>query len=243
MRLFGKYFLLSFLLLGTLRSVYAAPLPEFDAVYKIKVSFFTIGQAFQSLHCQAEICTLTNTAAPPDWAKAYVNETVKETVLLQQTQNALTWQQYHKYLTREVNGKTKQIETHLQRQANQVVLNKGEKTWPFTSLVFDAISLPYAIQYARLNNLAFNQFIIQDDKSQTPLIYDSGFVSKKIDLPIGDNIQTERFRFHNDKIDAQLWLAPKWQYLPVKMVLTNKEKDRVITLELENLKQTQKSPL
>lgn len=218
----------------------AKKIPNFDAEFKVKVFYFTVGSAYQSFHCQGEECVLRNQAKPPKWAQKYINESVKEQITIRQTEDVFSWQHYTKHLTRTYKDKpSRQIHTELVREEEQIkMVEKPDKFWPAREGAFDIVSFAYALQYAVLNRNSIRDFYIQDDKTQDKFKLKKKFDTEELDLPIEDEIETERFEFRNGKINAELWLAPKWDFFPVQIKVEDKEKDRTITLELSKLKLT-----
>lgn len=218
---------------------HAQALKPFNATFKVKVFFFHVGYAHQSLSCDLDAqCQLTNEARPIKWAEDYIDESVKEWITLNNQPNGLIWQGYHKHLTRKKKDRTIVKETQLFVKENQVQHASSDKTWPASSQAFDQISLVYGIQSARLNQKPLTGFLLQDEKDQFPLHTKGKKRTRTLDLPIGDDIKTEHHVFYNGIIRAEVWLAPKWDYFPVQVKIKNEEKNRTVTLELSKLKFT-----
>lgn len=213
-------------------------LQSFDAEFNVKIFYFSVGTAYQSLRCEADgNCLLKNQAKPPKWAKRFINESVKEEIQLQQTSSQLLWKSYKKHLTRTYEDRpTRQIYTDLVNQAGTIKHLQSDRTWTYQPQTYDLISLAYALQHAVLNKLNLKKFVYQDEKGQQGLKLKQSYEYDELELPIEYEIETERFEFRNGKINAQIWLAPSKNYFPVMLVLEDKEKDRTITLELSKLK-------
>lgn len=212
----------------------AAQLPDFKATFDIRVLGFKIGQAHQKMQCDQGDCRLTSEAIPPDWAKAFINESALEEIRLQQTDKQFKWLEYKKFLTREYDDRTEHKTYTLVRRADIHKIEYVEKQtfWPEQTHLYDVISLAYGIQYQLLNNRSLTDFYLQDDKIQQKIQFTEQNQNERIDLPFAEALPTQRFAFHNDKIDAQLWVLPEMGFFPAKIVIFNKEEDRKIVLEL-----------
>jgi len=240
LKLFTSYFRLKasvFFLMTLCSSIVAAEqLPDFSASFDIRVLGFHIGEAHQEMTCEGKQCLLTSKAEPPGWARQFINESAIEKIRLQQTNDQLKWLQYKKFLTRYYDDKTIHKTYTLVRKEN---LNKVEyleknQFWPNQKHLYDVISMAYGIQFQVLNKKPLNNLYLQDDKIQQKMNFTANNEDDEIDLPFQDDAQTKLFAFHNGKIDAQLWLMPKLNYFPVRIIILNKEEDRKIELELNH---------
>ncbi len=229
----------------------ASPLVNFKATFDVDAFGFTIGSAKQKLNCkpsdkknrQVQTCTLTNIAKPPGWVERFINESVIETIVLEQSEQALEWVSYQKELTRRYDDRTehKTITFKKDTVLNQIIFVEKEKTWPLQTdtkqYVYDEISIVYAIQHAVLNKNPLTNFYIQGNKEQQKL---SIYIDKQneiIDLPFDDYLNTTLIRFKNANIDAKVWLLNDYQFFPGRIEIENKKTDKTITLELDTLTQ------
>lgn len=240
LNLFTSYFRFNasvFFLMALCSAIAAAEqLPDFSASFDIRVLGFHIGEAHQEMTCEGKQCLLTSKAEPPGWARQFINESAIEKIRLQQTNDQLKWLQYKKFLTRYYDDKTIHKTYTLVRKEN---LNKVEyleknQFWPNQKHLYDVISMAYGIQFQVLNKKPLNNLYLQDDKIQQKMNFTANNEDDEIDLPFQDDAQTKLFAFHNGKIDAQLWLMPKLNYFPVRIIILNKEEDRKIELELNH---------
>ena len=117
---------------------------------------------------------------------------------------------------------------------NKVEYIEKNKSWPNQKHLYDVISMAYGIQFQVLNKKPLTDLYLQDDKIQQKMNFTAKNEDDEIDLPFQDEAQTKLFAFHNGKIDAQLWLMPKLNYFPVRIIILNKEEDRKIELELNH---------
>ncbi|MDG4812508.1 DUF3108 domain-containing protein [Hydrogenovibrio sp. 3SP14C1] len=227
----------TFLLISLWSSIVSAEqLPNFSASFDIRVLGFHIGQAQQEMTCEGKQCLLTSKAEPPGWARKFINESTVEKIRLRQTDNQLKWLQYKKFLTRHYDDKTINKTYTLVRKEKLDKVEYIEKSqfWPNQKHLYDVISMAYGIQFQVLNKKPLDNLYLQDDKVQQKINFTVNNKDDEIDLPFQDDAQTKLFAFHNGKIDAQLWLMPKLNYFPVRIIILNKEEDRKIELELNH---------
>lgn len=228
---------MAFLLMTAWSSVtMAEQLPDFSASFDIRVLGFHIGEAHQEMTCKGSECLLTSKAEPPGWARQFINESAVEKIRLKQTNDQLKWLEYKKFLTRYYDDKTVHKTYTLVRneKLNQVEYIEKKKSWPSQKHLYDVISMAYGIQFQILNKKPLTNLYLQDDKIQQKMNFTAKNEDDEIDLPFQDEAQTKLFAFHNGKIDAQLWLMPKLNYFPVRIIILNKEEDRKIELELNH---------
>lgn len=218
-------------------NAHAAQLLPFKATFDIRVFGFNVGEAVQSLSCQQQKCILKSEASPPKWAQRFINEAAKEQITLTQNDHEFKWLEYKKFLTRHYDDHTEHKTYTLVRDEtkHQIHYLEGKKSWPSHKLVYDTISIAYAIQYRVLNHLPLNDLYLQDEKVQQKIHFDTQNQKDEIDLKFKDDLQTRRFEFHNAKMSAKLWLVPDINYFPGQIEIENKEKDRTITLELNRI--------
>lgn len=210
------------------------PLPEFNANFDIWVMGFNIGEAQHKMTCKQQDCLLTSIAEPPGWVKPFINESSVEKIHIQQSDEDFKWLSYKKFLTRRKSGTTINKTETLVRDSelDQIRYIEEQVAWSNPKHVYDVISIAYGIQFLVLNQQPLTELYLQDTKGQQKLQFSTLAKTEKINLPFQNRAQTQRYRFHNDKIDAQLWLMPSLNYFPVKIIVLNKETDRKIELEL-----------
>lgn len=209
-------------------------LPEFKAHFDIWIMGFNIGEAQHSFKCRQQDCTLTSVAEPPGWVKRFINESAVEKIKITQTESDFKWVSYKKFLTRRKQGDTiEKTETLIRdTEHNQIQYVEEQISWPNPEMVYDIISIAYGLQFLVLNKQPLKDIFLQDTKGQQRIKFSTQAKQEKIDLPFKDQAQTQRYHFHNDKIDANLWLMPSLNYFPVRIIILNKETDRKIELEL-----------
>jgi len=210
------------------------PLPEFKAHFDIWVMGFNIGEAEHKLSCQQQDCELTSIAEPPGWVKRFINESAVEKIKIQQSPTEYKWLAYKKFLTRRKSGDTINKTETLVRdlENNQIQYLEEQRAWPNPKQVYDVISITYGIQFLVVNGKPLTDLYLQDTKGQQKLKFSTLAKSEKISLAFKGRAQTKRYDFHNDKIDAKLWLMPSLNHFPVRIIVFNKETDRKIELEL-----------
>lgn len=209
-------------------------LPEFKAQFDIWVMGFNIGEAQHKMTCQQQDCLLTSVAEPPGWVKRFINESAVEKIKIKQSETDFKWLSYKKFLTRRKSGDTiNKTETLVRNQANnQIEFIEEQRSWPNPEQVYDVISIAYGLQFLVLNEKPLDDIYLQDTKGQQKLRFSTLAKPETLDLPFNYRAKTQRYHFHNDKIDAKLWLMPSLNYFPVKMIVLNKDTDRKIELEL-----------
>lgn len=217
--------------------VFAETLLPFKATFNVRVFGFNVGEARQSLSCRQQNCLLTSEASPPNWAQRFINESAKEQIHLIQNDHEFKWLKYKKFLTRHYDDHTEHKTYTLVRDETNKHIHYVEenKNWPLRSLIYDPISIAYAIQYRILNHLPLDNLYLQDDKVQQKIIFSTQNKSDEIDLDFKDELQTKRFEFHNDKMSIKLWLVPEMAYFPGQIEVENKTEKRTITLELNRV--------
>ncbi len=216
------------------------PLKSFNAVFDVHVFGFNIGDTVHKMQCKDDICNLSSQAIPSRWARGLVNEEVKETIKLDQSNNDLRLLEYKRVLTRNRDGQTTQRTFTVQRDLKNNLFHVAEKQKTFDAPphAFDMISISYAIQYLVLNNMPLNSLFLQDRKSQEKVVFSEEFIKDEINLRFAEYIATKRFSFSNDKVIATLWLIPELNYFPGQIRVYNKEKQRAVTLKLQSKPQT-----
>ncbi|MBN2607459.1 MAG: DUF3108 domain-containing protein [Thiotrichales bacterium] len=216
---------------------HAETLYPFKATFNVRVFGFNVGEAKQSLSCQQQNCLLTSEASPPKWAQRFINESAIEKIKLIQNDKEFKWLEYKKYLTRHYDDHTEHKTYTLVRddKRHRVHYVEENKNWPLHKLVYDTISIAYAIQYRVRNHLPLKDMYFQDDKVQQKILFSVTNQPDEIDLDFKDELQTKRFEFHNDKMSVKLWLVPEIRDFPGQIEIENKAEKRTITLELNRV--------
>jgi len=229
-----------FIMIAHTTNSYATTLPHFKTSYHVNAFGVELGKAKHQFSCQQENCTLVSRAKPSGMAALFFSDSSIETIQLKQSQERLIWLSYHKLGTSKKEGKQVQKHTTLQRNEskNQVVFIEKNRIWPLPSNIFDILSLPYAIQYFKLNNKALNELelYIQDSNFQEKLRF------RVIDQPdhlsfkfSNHEFKALKYVFESQQFKMELWLLPKYQYFPAKIRLINKKENKTITLNLAEL--------
>ncbi len=215
----------------------AALLSDFKARYDVNAFGVDLGQADHQFYCQGTQCTLTSYAKPSGFAALFFSDSATETIQLQQTPEQLTWLSYHKLGTHKKNGKTVQKHTTLQREQdkNQVTLVEKQRTWSNPEHLFDILSLPYAIQYFKLNHHSLDRLklYIQDSNFQEKLTFQTIDQPDTLTMKFSTRpLNALKYVFDSQQFKMELWLLPQYQYFPAKVRLINKKEDKLITLNL-----------
>ncbi len=226
-----------FMMLAYTASSHSATLPNFKTSYYVNAFGVELGKAKHRFSCQQEDCTLVSRAKPSGMAALFFSDSSIETIQLKQSQTNLTWLSYHKLGTSKKDGKQVQKHTTLQRNnnKNQVIFIEKNRTWPIPSNVFDILSLPYAIQYFKLNNqnLKELELYIQDSNFQEKLIFRTVDQPKNLNFKFSNHqFKALKYVFESQQFRMELWLLPKHQYFPAKIRLINKKENKIITLNL-----------
>ncbi|HHS99653.1 MAG TPA: DUF3108 domain-containing protein [Thiomicrospira sp.] len=214
----------------------AAPLPEFDATFEVHAFDIMFGTSKQSFRCQKQDCTLKATASPSGLASFFVSESTYEEIAFKQTADSLQWLSYSKKsgddLTDLENVKT----ITLKRSANgtEVIYPEKEKRWDNQTNLYDVASIAYAIQYYKLNSLPIKGFYLQDTHGQDAITITQTNTSQELELAdLETTLKAEQYQFKTRKAEVKIWLLPEYQYFPGRVDVYNIEKDRTITLLLE----------
>jgi len=217
-----------------LQPVNAAELSNFKAVFNVEAIGLTLGQAKHSMDCQESTCTLKSVAKPSGFAAAFFKDTSHETIKLQQNDTMFTWQSYSKLGVSYKDGKAKEKTLNLQLnvEQNKVICPEKKREWPMQPQLFDVMSISYAIQHAKLNNLPLTNFTLQDSNFQDKLQLKSTNNRDFLDFDFEDNdLDAVKYHFTSKHAEIELWLLPKYDYFPGKIRVVNKE-EKTITLSL-----------
>jgi len=228
--------------LSLLVTLYASPLfantlPNFKSSYYVNAFGVELGKATHQFSCQQEDCTLISRAKPTGLAAMFFSDSSIETIQLKQTKDNLIWLSYHKLGTSKKGGKKVQKHTTLKLDSenDQVVFVEKNRTWPAQPNTFDIMSIPYAIQYFKLNNRPLKALTlsIQDSNFQEKLTFTTLDQSEKLSFKFSNQeFKALKYVFESQQFKMELWLLPKYHYFPAKIRLINKKEDKVITLNL-----------
>ncbi|MCF6253326.1 MAG: DUF3108 domain-containing protein [Thiomicrorhabdus sp.] len=221
----------------------ANTLPNFKSSYYVNAFGVELGKATHQFNCQQENCTLISRAKPSGLAAMFFSDSSIETIQLKQTKNTLTWLSYHKLGISKKDGKKVQKHTTLKRDTenDQVVFIEKNRTWSAQPNTFDIMSIPYAIQYFKLNNRALKtlEFSIQDSNFQEKLSFTTIDQPENLSFKFSNRaFKALKYVFESQQFKMELWLLPKYQYFPAKIRLINKKEDKIITLNLAELPKT-----
>lgn len=228
------------LLTGWIQTAQAAQLPNFKATFDVTALGIVLGQAKQKMHCQNSECTLTSQAKPSGFAAAFFKDSSLETVKLHQDQNQFIWKSYHKVGTHFKNDHPVQKSIHLKlnAQQNKVICPEKAREWPLQPKLFDVVSIAYAIQHAKLNQLPLNHFTLQDSNFQDKLTLKSVHKDEYISLDFAeDYVDAVKYRFTSQHSEIELWLLPNFNYFPGKIRIVNKD-EKTISLSLSEPPET-----
>ncbi len=228
--------ILNFLLQPVLANPANQPLKNFNAIFDVYVFGFDIGDANHKLACNNSLCQLTSEAIPTKWARRWVNEEMLETIQLDQSNNNIMLLEYKQLITRHKNNETTKKTVTLRRdiENNQIKFIEEQKIFAAPLHAFDMISITYAIQYLVKNQQPISDLFLQDKDYQRKITFSESFKKDKISLNFAELIPTLHFAFSNEEVDAELWLIPELNYFPGKIKVHNKEKNRTVTLRLQN---------
>jgi len=216
-----------------LSTVQAASLPDFRADYDVHALGMTLGTSAQHFRCQTDgRCTLTARTAPQGLARLFTNEHFFEQSHLLQQDNTLVWQRYHK---EKYDGKRLIKTVTLVRQADgSVVYEEKQRTYPAHPHLFDILSLPLYLGWLHLNAHALPEDLyLQDNNWQDRIRWLEQQVADTVVLAETDR-EVSALRYTGDLPHARvtLWLLPDFHYLPGRVEVYNKEKQKTIVLQL-----------
>ncbi|HHS99423.1 MAG TPA: DUF3108 domain-containing protein [Thiomicrospira sp.] len=213
---------------------HATELRNFKAVFDVEAVGLTLGQAKHSMHCKDSICTLKSDAKPSGFAAAFFKDSSHETIKLKQNDTMLSWLSYSKLGISYKDDKAKEKTIHLQLNAekNSVICPEQQREWPVQPQLFDVISISYAIQHAKLNDLPLTNLTLQDTNFQDKLKLKSTDNNDFLEFDFADNhLDAVKYHFTSKHAEIELWLLPKYDYFPGKIRIVNK-KEKTITLSL-----------
>lgn len=216
-------------------TIQAATIPDFNARFEVHAFGIKLGTSEQRFQCRNDACSLKALAAPSGLASWFVNEKTDETVELTQNNKHFTWQRYLKKSGPDLDHPKKTVE--FVRQTNgRVFYVEKERSWQAHSGVYDMVSIAYALQYRRLNQLSLDGLYLQDTHDQEKLKITPLKSNTNLDLADPEaTVHSETFTFETSKAKVKIWLIKTHQYFPGRIEVYNKEKDKTITLLLEEL--------
>ncbi len=220
----------------------AAVIKDFKASFEVDAFDIKLGTSQQTFRCEQQNCTLTATASPSGIASWFLHEETEEIIHLQQTESGFAWQSYQK-ITRSTSEKGKILKTvnFVKTDSMPVRVNyiEKERFWPIKPKLYDMVSIAYALQYAKLNKQPLNGFHLQDTNLQEAVdISDSNPIESLELADLETTVDAERFEFETSKAKIKVWLLPSYDYFPGRIDVYNIEKDKTITLLLEELPET-----
>lgn len=211
---------------------FAKPLPQFQAQFEVDAFGIKLGTSEQNLKCIENSCTLTATATPSGLARLFVNEQTEEIIQLQQTDTDFIWQSYQKTTIKK--GKVSKTVRFVTTDDNQIHYVEKDRFWPQNPNVFDMVSIAYALQFHLLNQKPLNGFYLQDTGSQDAVTIQTLEGKNRIDLAdMETTLEAQGLAFETPKAKIKIWLLPAYDYFPGRIEVYNIEKDKTITLLLE----------
>ena len=215
---------------------FADVIPNFNAHFNVYAIGMKLGSSHHSLNCQNSDCTLKAISKPQGLAKLLLNESSEETIKLTQTNRDFIWESYEKHHGKDLNdpNKFKVDRFFVNYQPPQILNPATKKSWPLQNQIYDSISLAYAIQFNVLNERPLNNFYLQDRKRQEFLALKNAFSSTDLELDNGQKLQkAQLFEFETPRAKVKVWLLPSYPYFPGRVEVYNREKDKTLTLILQ----------
>ncbi|MDG6777713.1 DUF3108 domain-containing protein [Thiomicrorhabdus sp. zzn3] len=211
---------------------FAKPLPQFQARFEVDAFGIKLGTSEQELKCIEAHCTLTATAKPSGLASLFVNEQTEEIIHLQQSDTDFIWQSYQKTTFKK--GNVSKTVRFIATDDNQVHYVEKDRFWPHNPNVFDMVSIAYALQFYLLNQKPLTGFHLQDTGSQDAVTIQALNGKSRIDLAdMETTVEAQGLAFETPKAKIKIWLLPAYDYFPGRIEVYNIEKDKTITLLLE----------
>lgn len=215
------------------------PLHDFQARFEVTAFGLTLGHAQQRLQCQTQQCILSATAKPSGMAKLFVKEMTRETVQLRPSPAGLDWQGYQK-ITSPLDRPDQTLKTvtfePTGQNPPQIRYVEKSRTWPKPARVFDLLSIAYAIQHARLNQLPLDELHLLDTPGVEPLRLESPPKPDSLTLANSDRVmKAERLEFKTSRAYVTVWLLKEQRFFPARIEIENTETNKTITFLLEEL--------
>lgn len=221
-------------------SVGAETIPNFKSSYYVEAFGATLGKAHHSFNCKDNNCTLISRAKPSGFAALFIKDSSVEFIKLKQTNTLFKWLNYHKVGISEKDGKNaeKHITLALDEHNQEIIFLEKDRHWPIQVNIFDVMSLPYALQYYKLNNTPIKDLTlhIQDNNFQEQLVIKSFDQVEYVEFEFGfEEQKTLKYTLDSRNYQIELWLLANNRYFPGKIRLINKQEDKTITLKLAGL--------
>lgn len=220
-----------------LTTAHASSLPNADLEFEVHAFDIVFGKSKQTLRCHQNNCQLTAIARPSGLASWFVSESTREVIQFRQTKQQLTWLSYRKEAGDDLDDTDDLKTVTLKRDANnQVTYPEKNKQWPQQPNLFDMVSISYALAFRRLNQQSLTGLVIQDTYGQDPITIQAN--NKKQTLELADfktEVNTQILQFETKVAKVKIWQMPQYDYLPARVDVYNKEKDKTITLLLTQL--------
>lgn len=215
-------------------SIQAATLSDFSAKFAVDAFDIKLGTSTQNLKCQNQNCVLTATAKPSGLASLFIKETTEEIIHLEQTDKQFIWQSYQKKtITRDAVKTVSFVKTH-ESPSTQVHYVEKDRFWPHQNKLFDMVSIAYALQFYRLNQLPLADFHLQDTGYQAALNITLANPDSSVELAdLETELKAEQYHFETSKAKVKIWLLPRYDYFPGRIDVYNIESEKTITLLLE----------
>ena len=231
LRNIGKLALFSIWLLPALSS---AQSEDFQAEFKAKLMGISVGTVKQSMHCENQLCTLTNKAIPPRWAHFFINESSVETIQLRYHPERIEWLHYHKDLERRYSDRTKHIDVDMRAdlENNKIISVQEEMSWPYNPNAYDMISLVYALRFYAQKGGDIPSLILQEEREQNPIHFRVKNKKTKAHTGFKSDMAARYFEWDTERHRIKIWLMEELDLFPGRIDFYNKEHDRRVLLVL-----------
>lgn len=218
-------------------SAFADTIPNFTANFNLYAIGMKLGSSNHTLKCLQSDCTLQAVSKPQGLVKLLYNQSSEETIKLHQTDEDLIWKSYLKRHGKDLNDPKMFKTDHFfvsDQQPTEIVNPARQQSWPMQTQVYDDISLAYAVQFNVLNERPLNNFYLQDRKLQEPVVLKGAFINSELKLDNGQTLKkAQLFEFETPRAKVKVWLLPSYHYFPGRVEVYNIEKDKTLTLLLQ----------
>jgi len=217
-------------------SASAKPLPEFNVTFEVHAFDIMFGISKQALTCQDQNCTLTATATPSGLASLFVSESTYEEITFLNNSDNLKWLSYLKQSGEDLSDleNVKTVSMIRSEKDSHIRYPERDKQWPNQENIYDIVSIAYALQYRKLNQLALNDIYLQDTSGQEKLNISQPKSRSEVELAdLETSLISEQYEFATSKAKVKIWLLPTYHYFPGRVDVYNIQKDKTITLLLQ----------
>lgn len=226
---------LSFFVLSHPISAQVNPSQNFNAEFAVRLMGFNVGIVQQKMRCQMDTCTLTSEAEPPWWARRFINESTFETSKISTKNNQFRWLSYHKDLSRRHDDRTQKIEVDLiaNLENNRIAFQQKDLDWPGSPYAYDIMSIAYALQFYALNGEPTPPLVLQEEKQQSLVKFDTANQKTKIHLNYKSDMKARYYEWTTDTQEIKVWLIEDLNFFPGRIEVNNIEAKRRVVLTLD----------